>query len=98
MNIYDARERCMNVFKAAEMDGEKVAVHCTGGIGRAGRVLAAWLSIRYGLTPQDAMKEIMEHAEAVNCTRGAHTERLAQFVAMGYDAFRKDAVPPPPKA
>ena len=40
---------CKNIIefvREAEAKGEKVVCHCTGGIGRAGRVAACWLMKR----------------------------------------------------
>jgi protein-tyrosine phosphatase len=42
----------------AEALGEKVVVHCAGGIGRTGHVLAAWMVHRHGLTPADALQAV----------------------------------------
>jgi hypothetical protein len=40
----------------ADMTGERVVVHCWGGNGRAGHVLAAWLVTARGLTPLEALE------------------------------------------
>ena len=37
---------------------EKVVVHCSGGIGRTGHVLAAWLVAGRGLSNQDAIAAV----------------------------------------
>ena len=48
----DAPERILGLIKEAEEKGEKILTHCTGGIGRCGRVCAAWLVHRYELSPE----------------------------------------------
>jgi protein-tyrosine phosphatase len=42
----------------ADQQGEKVVVHCSGGIGRTGHVLAAWLVSFRGLSNQEAIKAV----------------------------------------
>lgn len=37
--------------------GQVLAVHCLGGIGRTGTVLAAWL-VREGLTAVEALRRV----------------------------------------
>jgi protein-tyrosine phosphatase len=39
---------------------EKVVVHCSGGIGRTGHVLAAWLVAGRGLSMQDAIAAVKQ--------------------------------------
>lgn len=47
-----APEKIMSLIDEAEARGEKILCHCTGGIGRCGRVCAAWLVHRYELSPE----------------------------------------------
>jgi protein-tyrosine phosphatase len=44
-------------LEAADGDGERVVVHCAGGIGRTGQVLAAWL-VRRGWSVGEAIAEV----------------------------------------
>jgi protein-tyrosine phosphatase len=37
---------------------KRVVVHCAGGRGRTGHVLAAWLVFRYGIRPSDAISTV----------------------------------------
>lgn len=43
---------------AADQDNEKVVVHCAGGIGRTGQVLAAWLVYRRGFSNRNAIATV----------------------------------------
>jgi protein-tyrosine phosphatase len=42
----------------AQQHNEKVLVHCFGGIGRTGQVLAAWLVAGHGFSPVSAIATI----------------------------------------
>jgi protein-tyrosine phosphatase len=43
---------------SAEAWGEKTVVHCAGGVGRTGQVLAAWLVRRWGLSNRAAIAAV----------------------------------------
>lgn len=45
---------------AADAAGERVVVHCAGGIGRTGHVLAAWLVSARGMSNADAIAAIRQ--------------------------------------
>jgi len=42
----------------ADREGEKVVVHCAGGVGRTGQVLTAWLVHRHGFSNQAAVATV----------------------------------------
>lgn len=45
---------------AAERDRSRVLVHCGGGIGRTGQVLAAWLVARHGFLNAEAIATVRQ--------------------------------------
>jgi protein-tyrosine phosphatase len=52
------KDRILPFLRAADMDGERVVVHCWGGNGRTGHVLAAWLVAARGLSPLEAIDAV----------------------------------------
>jgi protein-tyrosine phosphatase len=50
--------RILPFLAAADLAGRKVVVHCAGGIGRTGHVLAAWLVGFRGLTNVEAIDAV----------------------------------------
>ena len=52
--------RVMDFLRGSDERGEKVVVHCSGGSGRTGHVLAAWLVHARGLEPRAAIKAVEE--------------------------------------
>jgi protein-tyrosine phosphatase len=52
------RGNILPFLSAAETGGERVVVHCWGGNGRTGHVLAAWLVAARGLSPMEAVKAV----------------------------------------
>ncbi|MGI0487894.1 protein-tyrosine phosphatase family protein [Pantanalinema rosaneae CENA516] len=44
----------------ADQTNQKVVVHCSGGIGRTGHVLAAWLVAGRGLAPKAAIAAVKQ--------------------------------------
>jgi protein-tyrosine phosphatase len=42
----------------ADLRNEKTVVHCAGGVGRTGQVLAAWLVRRWGLSNREAIAAV----------------------------------------
>lgn len=64
-----------------------VVVHCSGGSGRTGHVLAAWLVRRRGLSVDEALTAVeatgRNPSEAVQC-RNATEKQLRQLLAGQY--------------
>lgn len=45
-------------LRSADTGGERAVVHCWGGNGRTGHVLAAWLVAARGLSPREAIEAV----------------------------------------
>jgi protein-tyrosine phosphatase len=51
-------ERILPFLAIADRQQEKVVVHCSGGIGRTGHILAAWLVIERGFSRESAIATV----------------------------------------
>ncbi|AFZ32488.1 dual specificity protein phosphatase [Gloeocapsa sp. PCC 7428] len=51
-------EKILPFLMAANKQDEKVVVHCAGGVGRTGHVLAAWLVSGRGFSNKDAIAAV----------------------------------------
>jgi hypothetical protein len=80
MNEEGAAQKLMAILMASEEQGERVCAHCTGGIGRSGRIAAAWLVERYDLTPAVATEEVLAQAAASGVTRKGDASALSEWL------------------
>lgn len=73
--------RVMEFLRQADSAGEPVVVQCSGGSGRTGHVLAAWLVHARGLEPKLALEEVRNSGrnpfEAVHAGTATNQELLA---------------------
>ena len=83
MGSNGAYKRIMGILQDIEQKNEKAVTHCTGGVGRAGRVAAAWLSTRYNLTAQDATEETLEAALQAGIQRLGDVAKLEAWMKNG---------------
>ena len=72
--------RIMEILKNVEKNKQKAVTHCTGGVGRAGRVAAAWLTTRYELTVHEATQEAMEMAMLCGIKRLGDAQKLETWM------------------
>jgi protein-tyrosine phosphatase len=67
-------------LKASDASGSKVVVHCSGGSGRTGHVLAAWLAQGRGHDALDAIciaEATRNPREAIKCGNATEAELIA---------------------
>ncbi len=67
-------------LRAADASGERIVVHCSGGSGRTSLGMGLWLVEKYGLTPEQAAKEIAEHAAIAKVVRSPDSAKLTTLV------------------
>jgi protein-tyrosine phosphatase len=71
-------ERILPFLRDADRKGERVVVHCAGGLGRTGHVLAAWLVCGRGFSVEEAIAAVeqmcREPREAVACGNATEEE------------------------
>jgi protein-tyrosine phosphatase len=80
MSEEGASKKILSILRVAAAAQEKVVVHCTGGVGRAGRVAAAWLVDRYGLTAEEATKETLARATLTGINRKGDAAMLMDWM------------------
>ncbi|NJK72932.1 MAG: protein phosphatase [Microcoleus sp. SU_5_6] len=77
-------DRILPFLASANSKGERVVVHCSGGIGRTGQVLAAWLVSGRGLSNQQAILAVKKtgrnpyEAAIAACLKGRNPWKVAK--------------------
>lgn len=71
--------RALDFMDAVVAGGGAVAVHCAGGLGRTGTVVAAWL-VRHGRTAAEAIREVRRRRPGSVETR-EQEQAVARFAA-----------------
>ena len=71
-------KKILNFLKESDKKGDAVVVHCSGGSGRTGYVLAAWLVFGRGFAIKEALDSVSRMGrnpyEAINCGNAAYDE------------------------
>lgn len=86
MGAPSASNKILDLLRNAEASsntGGGVVTHCTGGVGRCGRVAGAWLVHRYNLSPQQASKETLDCAQRHNMHRNCDPDLLEEWLEVG---------------
>jgi len=76
----DARQKIFSILRKADEDGTSVVTHCTGGVGRCGRVAGAWIAHRYNISPQQASDETLACARKHNMNRKCDPDSLEEWL------------------
>lgn len=84
----DAWRQIHELVREAEGANEKIVLHCPNGEDRAGRVAAAWLVARYGMSAVEAAQEVVRQAEACGAERKGDVMKLARYLEAGHEAWR----------
>ncbi len=74
-------QKILPFLSTANQHHEKVVVHCSGGVGRTGQVLAAWLVYERGFSPQEAIAAVKQTG------RNPHEAAIAAFL-KGQNPFK----------
>lgn len=76
----NASSRILEIFKEVSQNNQKAVAHCTHGMGRSGRVAAAWLVQKYHLTPLEAVEEALEAARTAKIERMGAPRQLQEWM------------------
>lgn len=77
-------DQIMPFLVEAEQRQEKTVVHCSGGVGRTGHVLAAWLVSHRGMTNEEAILAVKRQGRNA---REARDKGLDELLDRCRDAF-----------
>jgi protein-tyrosine phosphatase len=75
-----AAQNILKIIQQMESNQQPIAAHCTHGMGRSGRVAAAWVSARYGLSPEEATMEVMDWARSEGIQRMGNANKLEEWL------------------
>jgi protein-tyrosine phosphatase len=79
-------EQIMPFLAEAEQRQEKTVVHCSGGVGRTGHVLAAWLVSCRGMSNEEAIAAVKKQGRNA---RESGNKRLDMLLDRCRDAFAR---------
>jgi protein-tyrosine phosphatase len=76
-------ERVVLFLQHSDGLAQKTVVHCSGGIGRTGLVIAAWLIHARGFEIEDAIREVRNHKPSRNPLESISTPRITENEIKG---------------
>jgi protein-tyrosine phosphatase len=90
-------KKILRFLKEADLKKERVVVHCSGGSGRTGQILSAWLIYGRGFSEEEALYEVMgtgrSPREAVKLGN-ATEEALKGLLACARELRKADSLGP----
>jgi protein-tyrosine phosphatase len=69
-------EQILPFLAEGERQGEKTVVHCSGGVGRTGHVLAAWLVSSRGMSNDEAIEAVKRQGRNAREARDKRLDTL----------------------
>mmetsp|Transcript_10027 Transcript_10027/g.24262 ORF Transcript_10027/g.24262 Transcript_10027/m.24262 type:complete len:228 (+) Transcript_10027:63-746(+) len=72
----DSAKKALEALTSATASGDKIVLHCSGGIGRTGLMSAVYLAKQYGMTPEEAVKEVTSQAQKAGVSRATKAEKV----------------------
>jgi hypothetical protein len=78
-----ACDRALAALSTSVAAKERIAVHCSGGEGRTGVVLGAWLAKTAGLSPVEAEERVISEAKRAGANRRPKAAKIAAFIKNG---------------
>jgi len=76
-----AADKLAEAYEAAAQADEKVVTHCVGGMHRTGMALSSWVAKKYNLSPDEAVKEMLQTSLDSGCNRAATEKKLEKFLS-----------------
>jgi protein-tyrosine phosphatase len=77
-------EQILPFLATSDQQKEKAVVHCSGGIGRTGHVLAAWLASHRGMSNEEAIEAVKRQGRNAREARNKHLDTLLNQARIAF--------------